>query len=126
VPADPPIAFGDQVRIRSTAVTDGLGLTGLKGQVYGETTPSVTRVVVIGELRQDRALNVRIEQRGEALWFAPELLEFIDHGAGTTATIDGAPQKWVRAEDGEWVESPTGRRFGDLARRILDLLRPKR
>jgi hypothetical protein len=121
---DPPIAFGDRVRILSTTVTEALGLAGLTGQVHGETTPSVTQVAVVGEMRQE-ALNVWIEARGEALWFAPELLEFIDHGAGATATIEGASEKWVRTSDGQWVESPSGKKFGDLFRLLLDVLRSK-
>jgi hypothetical protein len=40
--------FGDNVRIRSTPLTEELGLTGLCGVVYGFTNPSFTDVSVIG------------------------------------------------------------------------------
>ncbi len=99
------IAFGDNVRVRSTRVTDDAGVAGLFGQVYGETTPSVTNVDVIGVVKQDFAFNVFFKDRGEAFWFAPELIEFVDHGAGTEIRLDGVPMKWVRTEAGEWEES---------------------
>jgi hypothetical protein len=82
-----------------------LGVAGLVGQVYGETTPSVTGVTVVGQLVSDYALNVHFEGRTETLWFTPELLELVDHAAGTEITIDGVPKKWTRSDSGEWVES---------------------
>jgi hypothetical protein len=36
------------------------------------------------------------------LWFAEELLEFVDHAAGTTVEI--AERKLIRDERGEWRE----------------------
>ena len=99
------IRFGDNVRVRSTPDTDALGLAGRVGQVYGETTPSVTSVTVVGKLVGDYALNVHFEGRADTLWFAPELLEFIDHAEGTEITLDGVPKKWTRSPSGEWVES---------------------
>ncbi|MEO2047331.1 MAG: hypothetical protein ABGX16_12255 [Pirellulales bacterium] len=78
-----PISFGDNVRILCTPETEGLGLAGLKGEVRGETTPSVMGIEVIGEDKDDFAFNVFIEDRDEAYWFAPDLLEFIDHAVGT-------------------------------------------
>lgn len=98
-------SFGDNVCIRSTELTEQLGLAGMTGQVYGETTPSVTEVEVIGEVRKDYAVNVFFKDRGESYWFAPELIEFVDHAPGTEITLKGIPKKWVRAETGEWVES---------------------
>jgi len=102
---DPIITFGDNVRVRHSPETEARGVAGLRGQVYGETTPSVTGVAVIGEVTHDRALNVRFEGRTETLWFAPELLEFIDHAVGTEIRFDGVPKKWVRTASGEWSES---------------------
>lgn len=43
-----PISFGDNVRVRSTDLSESVGLAGLAGQVYGETTPSKTGVELIG------------------------------------------------------------------------------
>src|SRR5881628_31142 len=98
------ITFGDNVRVRATPETEALRVAGQVGQVYGETTPSVTRVSVVGRLVGDFALNVHFEGRTDTLWFAPELLELVDHGAGTEVRLDGVPKKWTRSASGEWVE----------------------
>jgi hypothetical protein len=99
----PRITFGDKVRIRSAAVTDAMGVTGQTGIVYGGTTPSVTRVEVIGDISDDHAIAVKIEGRAESLWFAENLLEFIDHQSGMTMSIAG--RHFVRDEHGEWHEA---------------------
>ena len=96
------------MRVVATPETERLGLAGLSGQVYGETTPSVTDVDVIGDATNDFAVNVHIEERDTAFWFAPELLEFVDHAAGTEISLDGVPMKWTRKADGSWDESSTG------------------
>lgn len=105
-PADSP-TFGDNVRIRSAPETESTGLAGLKGQVYGQTTPSVTGVEVIGALSSDYAINVFFADRDESFWFAPSLVEFVDHGPGTEVTIDGVAKKWIRTETGDWKEEST-------------------
>ncbi len=99
------ISFGNNVRIVSNAITEKMGLAGLTGQVHGETTPSITSVEVIGEVKADYAVNVFFEERGEGYWFAPELLEFIDYAAGTEITLEGVAKKWTRASTGEWIVS---------------------
>jgi hypothetical protein len=99
------ITFGDNVRLRVTPETDALGVAGQVGQVRGVTTPSVTGVTVVGPLVGDYALNVHFEGRQDALWFAPELLEFVDHAPGLEISIDGVSKKWTRSASGEWVES---------------------
>ena len=66
----------DNVRVRMTPLTEQLGLAGLVGQVYGDTTPSVTCVDVMGECKEDRAFNVNFPGRQSDLWFSQELLEF--------------------------------------------------
>ena len=58
-----PISFGDNVRIATTPLTVSLGLAGLTGAVYGETTPSVTGVEVIGEIANDYAINVNLDEK---------------------------------------------------------------
>jgi hypothetical protein len=98
------ISFGDKVRIASTALTDSLGLAGLTGLVYGETTPSVTKVDVVGELTGDYAINICLDGRDETLWFAPELLEFVDHAPGTEIVLGN--KRLVRSASGQWVEDP--------------------
>ena len=97
--------IGDNVRVRDTPDTRALGLAGLVGQVYGETTPSYTGVPVIGQLNQDYAVNVHFKDRDEEFWFSAESLVFCDFGAGTEITLDGVPKKWTRSETGEWIET---------------------
>jgi hypothetical protein len=104
---DMPISFGDNVRVAATPETETAGLAGLTGQVYGHTTPSVTNVDVIGQLRDDFAINVHFDERDKSFWFVPELLECVDHGAGTEIALDGVPKKWTRNADGGWDESST-------------------
>jgi hypothetical protein len=78
-------------------------MAGLTGQVNGETTPSITSVVVIGEVLEDFALSIAFDRGGESQWFAPELVEFIDHGAGTEIRI--GEMRWIRSADGGWQHS---------------------
>ena len=108
MPESPSISFGDNVRVRPSPEAEARGVAGLSGQVYGETTPSVTGVSVIGQVLRDYALNVHFEGRAETLWFAPELLEFINHAPGTEIRLDGVPKKWVRSASGEWIENKEG------------------
>ena len=103
------ISFGDNVRVLSTPATVGRRLAGLIGQVYGETTPSLTKVEVIGETTEDYAINVFFKERGEALWLTEELLELVDHAPGTEIRLKGVQRKWVRASDGQWTEESTER-----------------
>lgn len=103
------ISFGDNVRVRDTVETRKVGLAGEVGSVYGETTPSATGVEVIGETPDDWAINVHFEGRDDSLWFAPQLLVFIDHGPGTEIRIDGVDKKWVRDESGQWIEESTAK-----------------
>jgi hypothetical protein len=99
--------FGDNVHIIDTPLTRELGFAGEHGVVYGVTVPSVSGVAVIGTSSQDAALNVHFESRNEAFWFVPELVELVDHGAGTEITLKGVDKKWVRREDGGWDELST-------------------
>ena len=98
----PPLDFGDRVRVRVTAVTEAAGLAGLAGQVFGFTTPSVTAIVPIGDAAADRAYSVSIEARGAEFWLTPDLLEFVDHGAGTKIKIGLHGQEMVRTAAGTW------------------------
>ena len=96
------ISFGDNVRVATTPQTTALGLVGLTGAVYGETTPSVTGVEVVGGATNDYAINVQLDGRDESLWFASELLEYVDHAPGTEIVIGN--RRLIRSEAGEWVE----------------------
>jgi hypothetical protein len=97
------VTFGDNVKILSSRETDELGLSGKKGQVYGETTPSATGVIVIGQTEDDYALNVFIEEMDQDFWIAPKLLELIDHGEGTEIVVGNL--RAVRKADGSWDET---------------------
>lgn len=67
----------------------------------------MTNVHVIGGLESDIAFNVHFEEHDlEDAWFAPDLLEFVDHSAETVISIGDAT--FVRREDGEWDESDAG------------------
>ena len=101
------LSFGDNVRIRSTPETQSHAIAGLRGQIHGETTPSLTGIAVIGALQSDYAINVHFEDRKDSVWITSELVEFIDHGAGTEITLEGVPKKWIRESSGEWIEKST-------------------
>jgi len=99
--------FGDHVRIRSSAETEQMGVAGQVGQVFGQTTPYMTGVMVIGKLSSDYAINVHFDDRNESFWFAPGLVEFVDYAPGTEIGLDDSSKKWVRMENGEWREEPS-------------------
>jgi hypothetical protein len=102
--SDPGISFGDNVRVRSTPITEQTGLAGLVGQVFGWTTPSVSGAKVVGNPSTDYAISVFFEEPRGQYWFASDLLEFVGHAPGTEARVIGAPKKWTRSESGEWIE----------------------
>jgi len=77
----------------------------MSGHLGEVTTPSVTGVQVLGESAEDCAFNVYIESVDRDAWFSRELLEFVDHAAGTTMTLTGIPKIWTRTNTGEWSES---------------------
>ena len=97
----------EHARLRATRhelirATRKLGIAGLSGSVYGETTPSASGVEVVGMARDDFALNVMLEHRQEQIWLAPDLVEFVDHAPGTEMTI--GDRRFVRAATGQWDE----------------------
>jgi hypothetical protein len=98
--------FGDLVRIRTTLVTQTAGLAERIGTVHGSTAPSLGYVSdVIGDPIDDVAIAVHFGDAGPALWFTPDLVEFVDHQAGQTMRIGG--HELVRRADGSWEESPS-------------------
>lgn len=98
------VSFGDTVRIVSSPETEERGLAGRIGTVFGETTPSSSRVAVVGVLSSDYAANVFFDDLDEGFWFEEGLIEFVDHGAGTEVRLDGVDKRWVRDANGNWVE----------------------
>ena len=99
-----PAQFGDRVKIRTVAETEKAGIAGRSGVVYGATTVSVTGVEVIGSTTEDVALNVTIDESEETVWI-PYLVEFTDHNAGATITLDGVAKRWTRDASGNWIVS---------------------
>jgi hypothetical protein len=130
------IGFDDRVRIRPAPETTAAGLAGLEGLVYGFSQPSSSGVDVIGERGEDFAFNVHIEEREEAFWLAPHLVELVARAApGSTFTL-GPPQtiegedgpigfherfEFVLDDDGDWV--PVAHRREPLVRRLRRALR---
>jgi hypothetical protein len=102
-------SFGDNVRICDVQLTKELGFAGLRGVVYGMTTPSITGIEIIGPSGVDYAINVHFEDRKESFWFASELVEIVDHAAGSEITLDGVNKKWIRQSDSSWEEISTSR-----------------
>ena len=87
------------------------------GNVYGETTPSDTKVEVIGKLETDYAVNVYFDTLDVSYWFAPQMLEFVGHAPGTEIHVHGSPFKSVRQPDGTWKNIPIGSNRDSARRR---------
>ena len=94
------VSFGDRVLIRTAPETEHVGFAGREGIVYGWTTPSVTNVGVIGEPAEDLAYNVGFDEPGSDAWFAPHLVEMLDHSPGLEITV--GEQRLVRDAEGAW------------------------
>lgn len=99
--------FGNKVRIKRTTETEEKGLADKEGEVYGQTTPSMMDFEVIGTLIEDVAINVHFDDLNESFWFAEDLIEHIDNGAGAEITLDGIDKKWTKGENGDWIEEDT-------------------
>jgi hypothetical protein len=78
----------------------------------------------MGDRGEDFALSVFFDETEEQEWFAPHLVEFVDHGGPQTVTLDAGPS-FTRDADGTWHEvgeaTPVGSSFaraffGPLAR----------
>lgn len=110
------VSFGDPVEI-VTPLTQSRGYAGRKGSCWGWTTPSVSGVPnVIGGTASESAFNVHFGDDGvKEGWFAPELVEFVDHGPGTTISV--GDRQLVRGADGEWNEADDRRKRWSLFRR---------
>jgi len=98
------LSFADRVRIREAPETSGRKLAGRIGEIHGFTMPAASGVEVIGSSSHDVALGVYFDELKEALWFAPELLDFLDHGEGTTIRVQGSDVEWVKTERGDWTQ----------------------
>jgi len=96
--------FGNKVIIKSSPDTEIKGLAGKTGEILGHTTPTVTKVEVIGQTDKDFALNVYFDDIKESFWFDESLIELLDNGAGTVMTLDGVDKKWTKDSNGNWIE----------------------
>jgi hypothetical protein len=109
------LSFADRVRIRPVPDTESRKVAGRIGEIHGFTMPSESGVEVIGASSHDVALGVYFDELKEALWFAPELLDFVDHGAGTTIRVQGTDVEWVKTDRGDWIQQrrriPARQRF---------------
>jgi hypothetical protein len=99
--------FGNKVRIKKTPETEELDLANKEGEVYGETTPSVTGLEIIGNQKEDLAINIHFEELGKSFWFSEDLLEYLDDGQGNEISLDGIDKKWTKTDNGEWTEENT-------------------
>ena len=99
--------FGNKVRIKRATETEEKGLADMEGEVYGQTTPSMMNLEIIGNLKEDIAINVHFENLGKSFWFAKDLIEHLDNGQGVEITLDGIDKKWTKGENGEWNEEDT-------------------
>jgi hypothetical protein len=96
--------FGDRVRVRATREADEAGVSGRPGTVYGYTTPSLGFVTeIVGTPSDDTAVAVTLDGEDDIRWFATDLIEFVDHGAGTTIQI--GEQTLTRESDGSWTKA---------------------
>ena len=57
---------------------------------------------MIGEVKDDLAFSVIFENPHAQLWFARELLEFVDHAPGLEVQI--GDKRLIRRTDGGWDE----------------------
>ncbi len=93
------------------------------GNVYGETIPSESRVEVIGKLELDFAIHVYFESLDVSYWFAPQMLEFVNHAPGTEIHVHGSSVKTVRQPDGTWKDVPLRSVPDSWFRRLLRRLK---
>jgi hypothetical protein len=100
-------SFGNKVRIKDSPLTEKKGLAGKIGEVYGQTTPSVMEIEVIGTPKEDSAVNVYFDDLKTSYWFDADLLEMIDDGQGAAITLDGVNKKWTKGQNGQWIEEDT-------------------
>ena len=95
--------FGNLVTIKESLETDELELSNKTGEIYGETTPSITEVEVIGDLMADYAINVYFDDLNESFWFAPGLLEPIELDDDFEVEMSIENTTWIKTKEG-WSE----------------------
>jgi len=73
-------------------------LLATQGLLQGFTLPSQTGVEVVGDSTEDYAIAFMIKGRNSTMWFAANLLEFLNHQPGTTVEIGS--KRLIRDETG--------------------------
>jgi hypothetical protein len=99
--------FGNTVKIKSSPETEKSDTAEKIGEIYGETTPSVTGVDVIGNLKRDYAVNVYFKDTKTSLWFDEDLLEVINSGEDSIMTL--GDKSFIKTKSGDWIPHKTNR-----------------
>ena len=94
--------FGDLVKVKSSKETIELNLANKTGEIFGETTPSITEVEVIGDVIDDYAINVFFEELDEGYWFTQDLLEPIEGDPDREIEITVGNHTLTKNKDGSW------------------------
>ena len=96
------ISLGDRLRIRSTEATENPRHCGADG--YRKRANHIVGDVCRGSwhIYKGHRNCSHIEVQTKQLWFAEEVLDFVDHGAGTIVETRG--RKLVRDEHGSCRE----------------------
>lgn len=90
--------FGARAKVMATAETEAAGIAGWIGTVFGQTTPSLSKVSVLGVPHNDFAINLNFGKPSESYWFAEHLLELVE--APPEMRVDIDPKKG----DGGFIE----------------------
>jgi hypothetical protein len=69
---------------------------------------------------------VYFEALDVSYWFAPQMLEFVNHAPGTEIHVHGSPFKSVRQPDGSWKDIPVDSVGESWFGRLLGRLRSPR
>jgi hypothetical protein len=97
---DTGVIFGDTVRVVENADTTQAGIAGLKGEVFGFTTPSATGVTPIGSLADDFAINIYIESLSRDFWLDPSAVELVSRPDVMEFGVAGKTIRATRTPDG--------------------------
>jgi hypothetical protein len=99
--------FGNKVKVKYSLATIEKGLAGKTGEIYGETIPSLLNLEFVGSPKEDYAVNVYFDDLQDSFWFDVDLIEVLDEGQGAEITLNGIDKKWIKVENGKWMEIDT-------------------
>ena len=92
--------FGDTVRIKQTEQMLKAQIAGLEGEILGFTTPSVSGVVVTGQITADFAWNIHVHSIGQEFWLDPSNIEFVSRPDVMEMTVGGTTIRVTHTEEG--------------------------